>query len=355
MTTNNISFEYAGNQYVIGEGAPTFIIAEVSANHQGSLSRAKKIVQAAIDAGADAIKLQSYTPDTMTIDSTKEEFMIRNNELWEGKNLYELYKEAQTPWEWHEELRDIVYDAGRVFFSSPFGASAVDLLEGLDVPIYKIASFESTDPTLLRKVAGTNKPVIISRGVSDEKDIQFFLNELRSHGCKDIALLHCVSSYPADPEQMNLATIPDMAIRYSVLTGLSDHTLGLAVPIASVGLGAHIIEKHLTLKRSDGGPDAAFSLEPDEFKQLVDSIRIVEKAIGKPTYNIGLEEQKSKLFRRSIYAIKDIKKGETFTEENIRIIRPGHGLDPKVYYVLLGKRSLRDIEAATPITKNDFN
>lgn len=331
----------------IGPGEPVCVIAEVSGNHNGDIRRALKIIDAAAEAGADGVKLQTYTADTITIDSDAKPFMVS----WKGKRrtLYDLYREASTPWEWHARLFAHAKKRGLLCFSSPFDETAVDFLEKLKVPAYKVASFEIVDIPLLERIGKTKKPVIMSRGMATLEEIRLAVRTLKKAGTKDIVLLHCVSAYPASPRQMNLATIPDLRKRLGISVGLSDHTLTNDTAVASVALGACVIEKHLTLKRADGGPDSAFSLEPKEFTALVRSVRAVEKAIGKPTYSRNADEAKNIVFRRSLFVVKDMKKGEKFSEENVRSIRPGNGLPPKEYRRVLGKRATADIPHATPL------
>ncbi|MGF1679613.1 MAG: pseudaminic acid synthase [Candidatus Methylacidiphilales bacterium] len=326
------------------------IIAELSANHGGSLERAIQTVKAAADAGADAIKIQTYTADTLTIDAPQPWFQVQAGSLWEGRTLYDLYQEAHTPWEWHAELKAETERAGLLFFSTPFDATAVDFLEQLDVPMHKIASFELVDHALLAKVAATGKPVIMSTGMATLEEIEEAVDVLRKNGCRELTLLKCTSAYPAPYHEMHLRTIPDMAQRFQVPVGLSDHTLGSEVAIAAVALGAGIIEKHFTLSRSDGGPDAAFSMETHEFKQMVSAIRNVEKSLGHVCYEVSEKEAASRVFRRSLFVVEDIKSGEVFTGHNVRSIRPGHGLPPKHLVEILGQRAARDVERGTPMT-----
>lgn len=339
---------------LVGQGEPCFIIAELSGNHHQKYEEAEELVRVAKKMGADAVKLQTYTPDTITIDSDKPYFQVGTGEipeLWKGKTLYQLYQMAYTPWDWQPKLKKLADELGIILFSTPFDETAVDFLEKMDVPCYKIASFEMTDFLLLRKVAKTRKPVIISRGMATEEEIKFALNTLREYGTRDILLLHCVSSYPAKPEEMNLNTIPDMSKRFGVLTGLSDHTLGVEVSIAAVALGACVIEKHVTLSRAKKGVDDDFSLEPQELKQMVDSIRIVEKSLGQPKYGPADEREAKELHaRRSLFVVKDIKKGERFSAENIRSIRPADGLPTKYYDEVLGKSATQYIERGTPLS-----
>ena len=333
----------------IGKNFPVFIIAELSANHLQKFNNAVKLIRAAKDAGVDAIKLQTYTPDTITIDCDNEYFQIKQGTLWDGQTLYQLYKKAYTPWEWQPKLKKIAESEGLIFFSSVFDKTSVDFLEKMNVPAYKIASFEITDIPLIEYVAGKGKPVIISTGIATLSDIEEAVNACKRIGNDQIALLECVSAYPAPLEDINLRTIPNLADTFKKVVGLSDHTLGISVPIASVALGASIIEKHLTLDRSLGGPDAAFSLEPEEFKEMVKSIREVEKALGEVSYDLTDKMKKSRELSRSLFAVKDINAGELFTEDNIRSIRPGYGLHPKYLKEILGTRATRDIKRGTPL------
>lgn len=333
----------------ISAGRPVYVIAELSGNHQQSFDHAVKLVQAAHEAGADAIKLQTYTADTITLDSDREEFQIRGG-LWDGRSLYELYEEAHTPWEWQPKLKAVADDLGVDLFSSPFDHTAVDFLEKMNVPAYKIASFENADLPLLRKVASTGKPVIMSTGMASLAEMDESVKTLREAGCEQLALLKCTSAYPAPPEAANLRTIPHLAEAFDVVAGLSDHVLDNSVAIASVALGASIIEKHFTLSRADGGPDAAFSLEPDELRQLVRSVRIAEKALGKVNYTITEKERASRVFRRSLFVVQDMRAGEEFTHANVRCIRPGHGLAPKYLNHVIGCRAAKDVERGTPVS-----
>ena len=314
-----------------------FIIAELSANHNGSLETAIKTIKAAKRAGADAIKLQTYTADTLTIDSKKEDFIINNGSIWDGKNFYELYKEAHTPWEWHPKLFEVAKAEGLVCFSSPFDITAVDFLENLNVPLYKIASFEITDIPLIEYVASKGKPIILSTGIASIEDIELALETIRKQGNNEIALLKCTSSYPAPIEEANLAMIQDLSKRFDVVSGLSDHTLGITAPIVATALGAKIIEKHFILDRAIGGPDASFSLDEKEFTRMVEAVRSAEKLIGEVNYNLTDKQIAGRAFSKSLYVVKDIEKGERFTSENIRSIRPGFGLHPKYYKSILGK------------------
>lgn len=333
----------------IGPGQPVFIIAEMSGNHNQDIQKAYKIINAASKAGVDAIKLQTYTPDTITIDCDNKYFQVKVNKAWKGQTLYNLYKKAYTPWGWQPKLKKYAESKGLICFSTPFDDTAIDFLEKMRVQLYKVASFEIVDIPLLERIGKTRKPVIMSRGMATEKEIKLAIKTLKKSGCPAIALLHCVSSYPSLPEQMNLATIPDMSKRFNIFTGLSDHTLGTAVSVGSIPLGASIIEKHLTLKRSEGGPDAAFSLEPNEFKNLVQSIRTVEKAMGKPSYKAERQESENIIFRKSIFVVKEIKKGEKFTHKNIRSIRPGYGLGPKNLKKIIGKKANKLLAKGTPL------
>ncbi|OGG53709.1 pseudaminic acid synthase [Candidatus Kaiserbacteria bacterium RIFCSPHIGHO2_01_FULL_53_29] len=334
----------------IGNGEPVFMVAEISGNHNGDIKRALKIIDAAADAGVDAVKLQTYTPDTITLDSDRPEFIVRTNPAWRGKTLFQLYGEASTPWEWHRKLFTHAKKRGLICFSTPFDNSSVDFLEKLETSIYKVASFEVVDIPLLERVGKTKKPVIMSRGMASIDEITLAIKTLKKFGTPEIILLQCVSAYPANPEEMNLATIPDLRKRFKVLAGLSDHTLSHDVAVASVALGACVIEKHITLARADGGPDAAFSLEPKEFAELVGSVRLVEKAIGAPSYKRSKSERENIVFRKSLFVVKDIRKGERFTPENVRSIRPGNGLAPKWYRTVLGKRAASDLKRATPLS-----
>ena len=325
------------------------VIAELSANHNQNLAVALKTIEAAKECGADMIKIQTYTPDTMTINCDKDFFQIKGTELWDGKTLYNLYKEAYTPWEWHKDLFDKAKSEGLICFSTPFDKSAVDFLEEIGNPIYKVASFEIQDIPLIKYIASKGKPVIISTGIAELKDIELAVKTCKEAGNNNIGLLKCTSAYPAPIEESNLLTITDMADRFGVIAGLSDHTLGISVPIAAVSLGAKIVEKHLILDKNLGGPDSAFSLEPDEFKRMVQAIREVEKAIGKVSYDITEKAKQGKVFARSLFIVKDIKKGEVFTVENVRSIRPGYGLHPKYYYDIIGKTASRDVERGEPL------
>jgi len=336
--------------HAIGPDKPVYVIAEMSANHNQDIDQALSIIRAACDAGADAIKLQTYTPDTMTLDVRSEVFEIGSDTLWKGRNLYDLYGEAHTPWDWHAVLMNAANDLGIDLFSTPFDDTAVDLLEQIQVPAYKIASFEIVDLELIRRVAKTGKPMIMSTGMATLDEIHDAVTTAREAGAEQIALLKCTSAYPAPPDEMNLRTIADLASRFDVTAGLSDHTLGIAVPVAAVALGARIIEKHFTLSRGVAGPDSAFSLEPQEFKAMVEAIRITEKALGQVQYTVTEREAASRNFRRSLFVVHDIAAGQAFTDENVRAIRPGYGLPPKHLPEILGKRAARDIKRGTPLT-----
>jgi pseudaminic acid synthase len=333
----------------VGVEFGTYLIAEMSANHGQSFEQAAEIVRAAKDAGADAIKLQTYTPDTITIDCQGETFQTAKGSLWEGRTLYDLYGEAYTPWDWQPKLKKLADGLGLACFSTPFDFTAVDFLEEMDVPAYKIASPELVDLPLIRKVAATKKPVIMSTGMATCEEIEEAIQAFRQVGGTELALLKCTSAYPSPPESMNLRTIPDMAKRFRVPVGLSDHTLGIAVPVAAVSLGACIVEKHLTLSRSTPGPDSAFSLEPPEFKQMVDAIRVAEKALGHVKYGLTEAEQLSRRSRRSLFVVQDVKAGERLTPDNVRSIRPGYGLPPKHYEEVIGRLAARDMQRGTPL------
>lgn len=325
----------------IFDSSGVFIVAELSANHNGSLNVAINSIKAAARAGADAIKLQTYTPDTMTINSSKDDFIINNNSIWDGQNFYELYKIAYTPWEWHEELFRIANEEGLVCFSTPFDKSAVDFLENLNNPIYKIASFEITDIPLIEYISKKGKPIIFSTGIAEEDDIILALNTIRKFNNQEIVLLKCTSSYPAPIEEANLITIQDYKTRFNVIPGLSDHTLGNTAPVVATALGAKVIEKHFILDRSIGGPDATFSLNEKEFKKMVEAIREAECAIGEVSYSLTEKQKKGRVFSRSLYVVEDIKKGEHFTEKNIRSIRPGFGAHPKWYNEIIGNQATK--------------
>jgi N-acetylneuraminate synthase len=334
----------------VGAGEPVYCIAEVSANHNQNFETAVRIVQAAKDAGADAVKLQTYTPDTITIQSNRECFRVGGGTLWDGRSLYDLYQEAYTPWEWQPKLKRVADDLGMQCFSSAFDASAVDFLETMNVPAHKVASFELVDLPLIRKMAATGKPLIVSTGMATVEEIEEAVTTARRAGATQIALLKCTSAYPAPAEEMNLRTIPELARRFDVPVGLSDHTMGIAVPVAAVSLGACIVEKHLTLSRAAGGPDSAFSLEPEEFKAMVEGVRTAEKALGSIHFGVSERESRSRVFRRSLFVVRDLKKGEVFTSENVRSIRPGDGLHTRHLAEVLGKTAALDIVQGTPLS-----
>lgn len=332
----------------VGPDQPVYIVAELSANHNQSFDRAIRILEAAKDAGADAVKLQTYTAKTITIDSDRPEFRVQGT-IWNGRNLYELYGEAYTPWDWQPRLKQVANDLGLDLFSSPFDATAVDFLEEMNAPVYKLASFELVDIPLIEKMAATQKPLIISTGMATIEEIEEAVQAARAAGAADIALLKCTSAYPAPVEEMNLRMIPELARRFDVPVGLSDHTMGIVVPVTAVALGACIIEKHLTLSRSDPGPDSAFSLEPQEFKQMVHAVRVAEKALGSTHAGLGAKEIESRIYRRSLFAVQNIKGGEQFTAQNVRSIRPGHGLHTRHLAEILRSRAACDIERGTPL------
>lgn len=334
----------------IGDHAPVFVIAEMSANHQQDFDLAVKIIKEAKKAGADAIKMQTYTPDSMTIDCDNEYFQLKQGTIWDGQTLYRLYKQAYTPWEWQPKLKKIAEEEGLICFSTPFDTKAVDFLEEMQVPIYKIASFEITDIPLIEYIATKKKPVLFSTGVATISDIDLALKTLRNKGIEDIVLLKCTSEYPAPLENANLRTIPNMAETFSVIPGLSDHTLGYSVPLTAVALGAKVIEKHFTHDRNAGGADAPFSLEPEEFSKMVQGIRECEKALGEVDYRVAESTvKKGRIFSRSLFITKDVMAGELFTSENVRSIRPGYGLHPMFLKDILGKRARVDIRIGTPL------
>ena len=333
----------------IGTGFPAYVIAEVSANHNQNFEVAEEIVRAAKQAGADAVKLQTYRPDTITIQSSESCFKVGGGTLWDGRTLYDLYAEAYMPWEWQPRLKKVAEGLGMDLFSSAFDATAVDFLEEMGIPAHKVASFELVDIPLIQKMAGTGKPLIMSTGMATVEEIDEALNSAREAGANQIALLKCTSAYPAPPEEMNLLTIPEMARRFRVPVGLSDHTMRAAAPVAAVALGACIIEKHLTLSRSTPGPDSAFSLEPQEFKDMVDAVRTAEKALGKVYFGLSGKEQASRAFRRSLFVVEDVKRGEAFTAANVRSIRPGDGLHPRHLAEVLGKSAAQGITRGTPL------
>lgn len=338
------------NDRPIGPGQSVYIVAELSANHRQEYKAAVNLIEAAKESGADAVKLQTYTPDTMTIECDRPEFQIGGGTPWAGKTLYDLYSEAYMPWEWQPKLKKVADDLGIDLFSTPFDRTAVDFLGDMGVPAYKVASFEIVDIPLIEYIASKGKPIIMSTGMTTLAEIEEAVQAARRGGATQIALLKCTSAYPAQPEDMNLRAIPHMSEAFGVPVGLSDHTLGIAVPVAAVALGACIVEKHFTLSRSIHSPDNAFSLEPQEFKDMVDAIHTVEKATGHVYYGVNEQERNSRVFRRSLFVIADVKKGETLTEENVRSIRPGHGLHSRHLKDVLGRRAVRDIKQGTPLS-----
>jgi len=348
MTMNKPSTTFSIDGRQIGPQHPPYIIAELSANHNGDLERAYAIMRAAKDAGADAIKLQTYSAETLTIDHDGPGFIIETG-LWKGRKLFELYEEAGTPWEWHEPLFAYGKELGITVFSSPFDASAVAFLEKFDVPAYKVASFELVDLALIKIIAATGKPMIMSTGMARFEEIEEAIDTARSAGCTDLAVLHCISAYPAKPEESNLKTIADMAERLGVVIGLSDHTMGIATATAGVAMGANIIEKHVTLRRSDGGPDSAFSLEPQELSTLCETCKVAWASIGEITYGPSETEKNSLVFRRSLYVVEDIPAGGTLTKDNVRSIRPGFGLPPRHLPDVLGQTAGKAIPRGTPL------
>ena len=335
---------------IISQDAPTFIIAEMSGNHNGDFDRAVKIMEEAKKAGADAIKVQTYTPDTITLDCDDPCFQITQGTLWDGMTLHKLYETAYTPWEYQPKLQEIAKELGLIFFSSPFDPTSVDFLEKMNVPAYKIASFEITDIPLIRKIARLGKPIILSTGIAYLSDIELALRTCKEEGNEQVILLKCCSAYPTPYEDMHLKTIAHMGETFDVVMGLSDHTMGTAVAGAAVALGARVIEKHLTLRRSDGGPDAAFSMEPEEFREMVDNIRIIEKAVGHVNYELSEKQIREREHSRSLFIAKDMKKGDVFTPDNLRSVRPADGLHTKYYETLLGKKINRDCKMGTPMS-----
>ncbi len=338
---------------IIGEGQPTYIIAEMSANHAGSLSRAKEIIHAAKECGADCVKIQTYTPDTLTIDCHNKYFQVKNG-TWEGENLYSLYGKAYTPWEWQKELKEEADSIGIDFLSTPFDKTAVDFLEEMGIQFYKIASFEMVDLPLISYIASKGKPIIMSTGMGTLEEIKEAVEAVYETGNHQLVLLKCSSAYPADPADMHLKTIQDMIKKFQIPIGLSDHSMGSFSAVTAVALGASVIEKHFCLGREIENPDASFSMTPDEFKQMVADIRLVEQALGVPTYGVSKQEESSMVFRRSIFAIKDINEGEPFTEDNVRIIRPGYGMKPKYLKDILGLPAEHSMERGTPVTFGDI-
>lgn len=338
-----------GNK-VISEDSPTFIVAEMSGNHNMDFDRAVEILKAAREAGADAVKIQTYTADTITLDCDDPCFQITQGTLWDGITLHKLYQTAYTPWEWQPRLKKMAEDMGLILFSSPFDFSSVDFLEEMEVPAYKIASFEITDIPLIRKVARLGKPVILATGIARLADIELAVQTCREEGNNQVILLKCCSAYPTPYQDVNLRTIPHMGETFHCLTGLSDHTMGTAVATGAVALGARMVEKHMTLRRSDGGPDAAFSMEPQEFREMVDNIRILEKALGKVSYDLSDKQIREREHSRSLFVARDMKAGEVFTPENLRSVRPADGLHTRFYEQLLGRKITRDAKLGTPMT-----
>jgi pseudaminic acid synthase len=338
----------------IGKKSPVFIIAELSANHNGSLETAIETIKAAKRTGADAVKIQTYTADTMTIDAKSSDFILSQGTIWDGKSLYDLYKEAYTPWEWHQELFRVAEDEGLICFSSPFDASAVELLESLNAPAYKIASFEITDIPLIELVASKGKPVIISTGIAEKEDIELALEACKRMGNNDVALLKCTSSYPAPIEEANMVMVKDLMERYNVISGLSDHTMGSTVPVVSTCFGAKIIEKHFILNKEIGGPDASFSMDEQEFTEMVKAVREAEKAIGNVDYSLTEKQKKGRVYSRSLYVVKDIKEGDIITEDNIKSIRPGYGMHPKYYSQVLGKTVTKTLQKGSRLSFEDL-
>ena len=332
-----------------GPGEPTYIIAELSANHNQDFDEAVKLLRAAADSGADAVKLQTYTADTLTIDCDSKYFKIEGT-VWDGKVLYDLYKEAYTPWDWQPKLQEIAKELGVDLFSTPFDFTAVEFLEKMDTPVYKIASSENVDLPLLKRVAETGRPIIMSTGLASLAEIEESVRVIRENGGEQLALLHCVASYPADPEDMRLRTIPYLAETFNLPSGLSDHSLDLAVPVSSVALGASLIEKHFTLSRSKPGPDSEFSLEPKEFKEMVQAVRTAEKALGRVSFERSEKENITKKYRRSIFVVKDMKTGDEFSHENLRVIRPGFGLHSRHLEDFVGKKAGHDIKRGEPLS-----
>ena len=334
---------------------PVFIVAELSANHNQDFELAVQTIKAAKSAGANAIKLQTYTADTLTLKSDKNDFIIKNNSIWDNMTYYELYDKAHTPWEWHEKLFKVAEEIGLICFSTPFDKSSVDFLEKLNNPIYKVASFEITDIPLIKYIASKRKPIIFSTGIATEKDISLAIKTAKDEGNNQIALLKCTSSYPAPFDEANLTMIKDFKNKFKVVTGLSDHTLGLVSPIIATSLGAKIIEKHIILNKSIESPDSTFSLTKEEFKEMVDAVRKTEKAIGKVDYNLTNTQKKGKNFSRSLYVSKDVKEGETITENNIKSIRPGFGLHPKFYDKIIGKKFIKNLNYGDRLHIEDIN
>lgn len=345
----NMNAPFSINGRIIGPEAPTYVIAEMSANHNQDFAQAVALIKAAAEAGADAIKLQTYTADTMTLNERTPLFQIGKGTIWEGRNLHDLYGEAFTPWDWQPKIKQAANDLGLDCFSTPFDFTAVDFLEQMNVPAHKIASFEIVDLPLIRRVAKTGKPMIMSTGMASLAEIDDAVRAFRTAGGTQLALLKCTSAYPSPAADMNLRTIPHLSESFGVPAGLSDHTLGISVPVAAVALGACIIEKHFTLSRATPGPDSAFSLEPAEFKAMVDAVRTTEQALGRVSYELLKNEKASRVFRRSLFVVADMAAGDVFSEKNVRSIRPGHGLPPKYFDVVLGRKAAASIPRGTPL------
>lgn len=355
METNCVSCEMQINGRPIGPGHPCYIIAEMSANHGGDFDNAVEIVRAAHKAGADAIKLQTYTADTITLNCDNPHFQIKQGTIWDGQILHDLYQQAYTPWEWHPKLKELADELKLDFFSSPFDSTAVDFLESLEVPAYKIASFEANDTGLLRRVAATGKPVIFSTGMATLQEIELSLKTLRDAGADQISMLKCTSAYPADAADMNLRTIDEMRTRFGIPIGLSDHSMGIEVPVAATALGATIIEKHFTLSRSNPSADSKFSLEPAEFAAMVQAVRTTTAAIGKVQFGPTENDRNNRDFRRSLFVVEDVQQGETFTDKNVRSIRPGFGLEPVHLDEVLGRLATKSIQRGTPLAWEHIN
>lgn len=338
------------NERRIGPGEPAYVVAEMSANHGGKLAHAIDLVRRAAECGADAVKIQTYTADTMTIDCDAPPFRIQGDSLWAGRMLHDLYTEAHTPWQWHPKLKEVADEAGIALFSTPFDVTAVEFLETMDVPAYKVASFELVDLALITRIARTGKPIIMSTGMGSLAEIGDAVEAARAAGNDQLVLLKCTSAYPAPPAEMNLRTIPHLAEAFGVPVGLSDHSMGTAAAVASIALGACVIEKHFCLSRAEGGPDSAFSMEPDELRRLVRDVRTAEAALGRVCYRAGEKESGSRTFRRSLFVVEDVAAGAAFTENNVRSIRPGDGLAPKHLPQIIGRRAARDVARGTPLS-----
>ncbi len=347
---NRMKKEIRIGDKIISESSPTFIVAEMSGNHNMDFDRAVEIIKAAKEAGADAVKIQTYTADTITLNCDDPCFQITQGTLWDGVTLHKLYETAYTPWEWQPRLQKLAQDMGLILFSSPFDFTSVDFLEEMNVPAYKIASFEITDIPLIRKIARLGKPVILATGIARLADIELAMRTCREEGNEQVILLKCCSAYPTPYEDVNLRTIPSMRETFDCLTGLSDHTMGFAVAAGAVALGARMVEKHMTLRRSDGGPDAAFSMEPQEFKEMVDNIRTLEKALGRVSYDLSDKQLREREHSRSLFVARDMRAGEVFTPENLRSVRPADGLHTMYYEQLLGKKITRDAKLGTPMS-----